>query len=81
MFSFVGDTVLDPFLGTGTTAEAALLAERNSVCYEIEWRYLKLIRQRLAQSRLDRPATVEVLDRPTQPSRGRRSTTRALATT
>src|SRR5688572_31355720 len=36
MFSFVGDIVLDPFLGTGTTTEAAILANRSSLGYEIE---------------------------------------------
>lgn len=35
MFSFVGDTVLDPFMGSGTTALAASRTERNSVGYEI----------------------------------------------
>ena len=34
MFSVKGDTVLDPFLGTGTTAAAAMAAGRNSVGYE-----------------------------------------------
>lgn len=50
MFSFVGDTVLDPFLGTGSTTEAAIRAERNSVGYEIEPKYLELIRNRLQQT-------------------------------
>ena len=36
MFSVKGDTVLDPFLGTGTTLRAAAAAGRNSVGYEIE---------------------------------------------
>jgi DNA modification methylase len=36
MFSVIGDTVLDPFLGTGTTLRAAAAAGRNSVGYEIE---------------------------------------------
>ena len=36
MFSFAGDTVLDPFLGTGTTSVAAALAGRNSIGLEIE---------------------------------------------
>jgi len=36
MYSVKGDTVLDPFLGTGTTALAALVAGRNSVGYERE---------------------------------------------
>ena len=40
MFSFVGDTVLDPFMGTGTTAQAALSLGRNAVGYEINPRYI-----------------------------------------
>lgn len=36
MFSVKGDWVLDPFLGTGTTAIAAVASERNSIGYEIE---------------------------------------------
>lgn len=48
MFSFAGDNVLDPFSGTGTTALAALRLERSSINYEVEPRYLELIRSRLA---------------------------------
>lgn len=40
MFSFVGDTVLDPFLGTGTTTLAAAQLGRNSIGYEIDPDYL-----------------------------------------
>jgi modification methylase len=40
MFSFAGDTILDPFAGTGSTALAALIGGRNSVSNEIEPRYL-----------------------------------------
>ncbi len=36
MFSIKGDTVLDPFLGTGTTTIASLSSERNSIGFEIE---------------------------------------------
>ncbi|MEW6514608.1 MAG: site-specific DNA-methyltransferase [Pseudomonadota bacterium] len=39
MFSFVGDTVLDPFMGTGTTAVAAARSGRNSVSVEIDDHY------------------------------------------
>lgn len=39
MFSFVGDTVLDPFLGTGTTAAAAAQCGRNSVGSEVDAEY------------------------------------------
>jgi DNA modification methylase len=53
MFSFVGDTVLDPFCGTATTVEAAIKAHRSSVGYEIEPKYLNLARTRFAQSQLD----------------------------
>src|SRR5262245_17296696 len=40
MFSFVGDTVLDPFLGTGTTTLAAAQCGRHSIGYEIDPTYL-----------------------------------------
>lgn len=40
MFSFVGDTVLDPFAGTGTTSVAAALWRRNSIGFEIDETYL-----------------------------------------
>jgi|GraSoiStandDraft_16_1057320.scaffolds.fasta_scaffold3630741_1 modification methylase len=36
MFSFVGDTVLDPFSGTGTTMLAARKTDRNSIGVEID---------------------------------------------
>lgn len=39
MFSFVGDTVLDPFSGTGTTSLAAMRSGRNSIGIEIEPSY------------------------------------------
>ncbi len=35
MFTFVGETVLDPFLGSGTTSLAAIITQRNSIGYEI----------------------------------------------
>lgn len=47
MFSFVGDTVLDPFCGTGTTMLAAIKADRNSVGVEIDPVYCDAIMQRL----------------------------------
>ena len=49
MFSFAGDTVLDPFLGTGTTTVAAMKCERNSIGVEIEKEYITMIRRRLAE--------------------------------
>jgi DNA modification methylase len=47
MFSFVGDTVLDPFLGTGTTSLAAAQWGRNSIGYEIDPDYLTYAHQRV----------------------------------
>src|SRR5205085_7508930 len=40
LFSFAGDTVMDPFAGTGTTAIAAMNSGRNSISVEIERKYL-----------------------------------------
>ncbi|NMA43252.1 MAG: site-specific DNA-methyltransferase [Oligosphaeraceae bacterium] len=42
MFSFTGDTVLDPFCGSGTTMVAALRGERNSVGVEIDPDYCRM---------------------------------------
>jgi modification methylase len=47
MFSFVGDTVLDPFLGTGTTTVAAAKTGRNSVGFEIDSHYFDMARRRI----------------------------------
>jgi len=47
MFSFVGDTVLDPFLGSGTTSLAAKNLYRNSIGYEINPEFLPLIKEKL----------------------------------
>jgi DNA modification methylase len=57
MFSFVGDTVLDPFLGTGTTTEAAILTNRSSIGYEIEEVYFEIVKDRFKQLLAD--ATIE----------------------
>ena len=50
MFSFVGDTVLDPFCGTGTTMLAAMQHGRNSVGYEIDGTYAKLAKKRISEA-------------------------------
>lgn len=47
MFSFVGDVVLDPFLGTATTTVAAMGCGRNSIGYEIDETYAELARKRI----------------------------------
>jgi site-specific DNA-methyltransferase (adenine-specific) len=47
MFSFVGDTVLDPFLGSGTTSLAANNLGRQSIGYEVNENFLPTIKKRL----------------------------------
>lgn len=47
LYSFFGDTVLDPFMGTGTTAKVALELGRKSIGYELNKDYLPLIRKKL----------------------------------
>ncbi|MEW6052158.1 MAG: site-specific DNA-methyltransferase [Candidatus Zixiibacteriota bacterium] len=47
MFSFVGDTVLDPFSGSGTTCRAALECGRNSIGVEIDPKYFEMMCRRL----------------------------------
>ena len=49
MFSFTGDTVLDPFLGSGTSMVAAMRAGRNSIGIDIEKSYLRIARRRLVE--------------------------------
>ena len=52
MFSFAGDTVLDPFLGTGTTMAAAMETVRNSIGVEVEPEYVRIVHSRFAKQRL-----------------------------
>ena len=50
MFSFVGDTVLDPFLGSGTTTIAARNLDRNSIGYEINESFLPVIKEKVGMN-------------------------------
>ena len=47
MFTFKGDTVLDPFLGSGTTVKVALELGRNAVGYEINDNFLDIIKEKI----------------------------------
>jgi DNA modification methylase len=63
MYSVRGDTVLDPFWGTGTTSLAAMAAARHSVGYEIEPAFADLFEERVAAaSDLSRAAARRRLD-------------------
>ncbi len=47
LYSFYGDTVLDPFAGTGTTAKVALELGRKAIAFELNTEYLPLIKKKL----------------------------------
>jgi modification methylase len=49
MFSFTEDTVLDPFVGTGTTMLAAMRSGRNSIGIEIDPQYFEMTSERLTK--------------------------------
>jgi len=53
MFSFVGDTVLDPFLGTGSTSVAAARSGRSSMGVEIDTEYLEIACHRMRSEAQD----------------------------
>ncbi len=67
MYSFAGDTVLDPFAGGGSTALAAIACGRSSISIEIEPLYANMALGRIVQAaksaRLWGPRQIEVVDR------------------
>jgi DNA modification methylase len=68
MFSFVGDTVLDPFMGTGSTSVAASRCGRNSIGTEVDPHYFEIARRRLDECTQDLFATATI-----QTTRNKRS--------
>ena len=52
MFSFAGETVFDPFAGSGTTSLAAKHLERNSIGYEINKDFAPIIKEKLCTEQL-----------------------------
>lgn len=63
MFSFVGDTVLDPFMGTATTNYAAARWGRNSIGIEVDAHYFDMARKRMATYTADLYFRTEVVTR------------------
>ena len=57
MFSFAGETVFDPFMGSGTTALAARNLQRNSIGYEINPDFVDYYRQKVDNVRLFNTST------------------------
>ena len=71
MFSFVGETVLDPFAGSGTTLAEALRLRRNAVGYEINPRFESLIRKKLAPFASPTFGASIAYERPQRPTNGK----------
>jgi len=58
MFAFKGETVLDPFMGSGTTSLAARNLERNSIGYEINPEFIEIAKNKLNVSQKDIEGTI-----------------------
>ena len=63
MFSFVDETVLDPFLGSGTTAKVALELNRNAIGYEINEEFLDIIKKKIGANTLVNFNKVDIVKR------------------
>jgi len=50
LYSFVGDVILDPFGGSGTTMKTAINNKRNSIIYEIKKEYLPMIKEKIGMN-------------------------------
>jgi site-specific DNA-methyltransferase (adenine-specific) len=61
MFSFAGDTVLDPFCGTGTTMAAAMQNQRNSIGVEIDDEYCRMAARELQKQNSDMFSETEII--------------------
>ena len=64
MFSFAGDTVLDPFMGTGTTNVAAARTGRNGTGIEVDPHYFAMARRRIEEGSRDLFARCSVIAEP-----------------
>jgi len=63
MFSVKGDTILDPFLGSGTTTNAATKNGRNSIGYEIDDELLQIIKKKTENSVVETDAEINITTR------------------
>lgn len=72
MYTLVGDTVLDPFLGSGTTTAAAIELGRNSVGYEIDPAHRATIEEKIGMGSMFNPFDAAFVERklPDRPEEG-----------
>ena len=64
MFSFINETVLDPFLGSGTTSRVARKLKRSSIGYEINKDFLPIIEEKTGKNKpslFDQKDVVEII--------------------
>lgn len=61
LYSFVGDIILDPFAGSGTTLKVARELKRNSIGYEINPKYTSIIREKIGADNEPNDDTFEFL--------------------
>lgn len=62
MFSFPQETILDPFMGSGTTAAVAKALGRNSVGYEINGDFIPLIKDRIGSNNLIEKVQIDYIE-------------------
>ena len=65
MFSFPNETVLDPFMGSGTTASVAKRMGRNSIGYEINSDFIPLIESKIGDNDLYDNSRIEIIKQQT----------------
>jgi len=63
MYSYVNDVVLDPFLGSGTTAKVALALQRNVIGYEINPAFIPIIQNKISKSLFSYNNEIEIIRR------------------
>ncbi len=61
MFSFPNETILDPFMGSGTTAYVSKILNRNSIGYEINPNFIQIIKDRIGNSDAFAKSEIEII--------------------
>jgi site-specific DNA-methyltransferase (adenine-specific) len=64
MFSFPEETILDPFMGSGTTALAARNLNRNSIGYEINPEFMPIIKGKIGSDDVFNKVEIEIIKQP-----------------
>jgi modification methylase len=63
MFSVKGETILDPFLGSGTTVKVAIENDRNSIAYEADCTMLPIIKEKIERAEKTKDIELSVIKR------------------